>query len=119
MTQVYNPQWQRCMDVDAPLMRRMRADAFLPQHTGGGCFAWEHITDDGGWIWITEESGSGLGEWSDRNSAVWLVGRYSKDGEDWLTIGLVSLVEALRVADTMRAPRAGETASFNTLQDAN
>lgn len=108
MTQVHNPQWNHDMHVDTALMRRMQMDNFQTSHTGGGCFAWERPTDDGGWVWITEESGSALGAWKERNKRVWLIGRYSSDMDDWITVDSITLPEALRLADTLRAPKPEE-----------
>lgn len=113
---VYNPQWSRDMPIAAALLDKMRRNNFTPSHTGGGCFTWERMTDDGGYIWITDDSGISLGEWADRNKPRWLIGRYSADGDDWITVGGCSLNEALRLAyGRLRAPTEGENSSLNML----
>ena len=108
MATTYNPQWDRMMDVDTALMRRMQLAGFTVQHTGGGCMAWERATEDDGYIWITDGSGTGLGTWSARSKLDWLVGRYSKDG-DWINIeDSMTLFLALELANELRAPADGE-----------
>ena len=107
MAQVYNQQFGRMVQVDTPLMQRMARDNFTPQHTGGGCMTWERITDDDGYIWITDESGAGLGAWADRKGAGWIVGRYNSEG-DFIDVEGVTLAQALKLADTLRAPVDGE-----------
>ena len=108
MATTYNPQWDRTMHVDTALMNRMKRAGYEVQHTGGGCLAWERLTQDGGYIWITDLSGSGLGEWKDRNKPEWLLGRYGRD-DDWINIeDALTLSKALQISDTMRAPADGE-----------
>ncbi len=114
MANVYNPQWQRMMDVDAALMRRMRADNFQPQHTGGGCMSWERLTDDNGYIWITDQDGASLGAWADRNKRQWIIGRYNSEA-DFISLEHVTLFQALKHADSLRAPVADEQTIISAL----
>jgi hypothetical protein len=113
MTKVYNPQWGHMMDVDAPLMRRMRGQNFATMHTGGGCMAWQRPTDDEGYLLITYVDAV-LGSWSDRNDPQWLVGRYNDDG-DFICVNSMTLTQALRLADGLRAPVANEQTSVSAL----
>lgn len=111
MAQVFNPQWNSSMDVDDALMERMEQDNFMTCHTGGGCMAWERLTDDeDGSIMITDDAQ--LGSWDRRNQPVWMVGRYNADG-DFLCVGGCTLELALELADKMRAPVEGEGEVFD------
>jgi len=111
MSTVFNPQWNRMMEVDTDLMKRLSSNNFAPVHTGGGCMAWERATDDKGYIWITDSSGAELGTWSARYEAEWIIGRYNGAG-DFVCIYALTLTQALKLADTLRAPAEGESATF-------
>lgn len=103
---LYNPQWGAMARVDEPLHATMTAHHFEPQHTGGGCMAWQRVLDDGSFISICID-GCELGEWSDRDKAEWCLGRY--DGED---CGFVDCDEPLTLLDALslaeRLPKPGK-----------
>lgn len=101
MTSVYNPQWERQMEVDTELFDHMARDNFQPWHTGGGCFAWCRPAENNGFVLITWESD--LGMWTARESRDWSVGRYSSEGDSFGVNGC-TLQQALALADTLRAP---------------
>jgi hypothetical protein len=100
---VYNPQWGRNMDVSKRFHDHMASRFFAPSHTGGGCMAWERILDDGGWVWVTYNDS--LGSWEERDEAVWLVGRYSADGDSWITVQPSTLADALGAATRIPDPQ--------------
>lgn len=104
----YNPQWGCDAMADKPLVDLMASHNFDMWHTGGGCMAWGRWTDDKGYVWITDEGGTDLGTWARRGEGVWIVGRYSEDGEQWVCCNDdMTLAQALALADVMPKPEVG------------
>lgn len=109
---VFNPQWQRNMEVDDKLANYMQAHGYRPTHTGGGCMAWWNEEDDGFYTFITYIDVE-LGDWAHIDDPQWLVGRYCRDGEGfndgWNCYeGGVGLERAFEIARRLADPKAGE-----------
>lgn len=116
---VFNPQWQRNMEVDDKLARYMKAREYEPAHTGGGCFSWMNTEPKQGsrhfYTMITYIDVE-LGKWANREESNWLVGRYLYDeaeniygADGWVCYELPSTLErALEIARHLPDPKNGE-----------
>lgn len=103
MTLIYNPQWDRYMDIEAGLIELMAQHGFSTIHTGGGCMGWARPCEDGSHIAISLEST--LGTLEDAGKLEWSVGRYNADGDVWVQVETyVTLFDALRIAPLLPAP---------------
>jgi hypothetical protein len=101
-TQIYNPQWDKYMDVPLAFVAYMKANGFEPWHTGGGCMAWacDGLGDKAESFLLITVDGSSLGEWDKRDQALWNVGYYAggDDDDKWVCWNPnISLAEAIRI----------------------
>jgi hypothetical protein len=108
---VFNPQWQRHMDVDDKLATYMKAQGYEPCHTGGGCMAW--WKDEEGFYTMITYIDVELGDWAHIDDPQWLVGRYGRDTDGWndgwvCYEGGVKLEVAFEIARHLPDPKAGE-----------
>jgi hypothetical protein len=77
-------------------------DEYAPWHMGGGCMAWGRNLPSGGYVLICSENNDIT---SDPEAPVWLVGRFSEDGESWVsTEGGATLGEVLAWGNKMPEP---------------
>ena len=84
--------------------KRMLADGYSVQHTGGGCLAWERQFADGRYVYICDE-GNGLG---DEMGELYLCGLYDKDGDSIdvdAAQGLDKALDWAREAEAIEAPK--------------
>jgi hypothetical protein len=88
----------------------LRAANFEPQHTGGGCMAWQHNLDETGdaYVMITNED---LELDGDPAATDWCVGRYQ--GEGWIAVNDLTLDEALGLADLIPVPTDDQELSID------
>jgi hypothetical protein len=97
---VYNPQWDRYIDLEKEFHEFMSQAGYGVWHTGGGCMAWHKPLDKDRYLMITVDAS--LGFWASRDVKEWSVGLY--DESDALVssrwVGWkeeVTLDEALRI----------------------
>lgn len=86
---VYNPQWDRDMNIDEQLAETMKAAGYEPEHTGGGCMAWRRAEKD---LYSLITVDLGLGSWEERTEPVWEHGRY-RDDEEYATGDAETMLE--------------------------
>ena len=109
---IFNPQWNRDMDVSDQLATYMEKNGYEPWHTGGGCMAWRKDEDKKGdaYTMITFVDVE-LGNWKDRDDPQWIVGRYvwTEDDESWVCCddGL-TLARAVEVGGLLPKPDRDE-----------
>jgi hypothetical protein len=114
---IYNPQWNRDMDVDDQLVEFMHRAGFVEYHSGGGCMAW--INEEPEFYTLITVDEVELGTWAQRDDKVWQVGRYSEeDSGVFLFFNQnVTLQRALEVARRIPNPSEGQTTDL--IEDEN
>jgi hypothetical protein len=81
----------------------LRKAGFEPQHTGGGCMAWQKTLDDGTTLWI---SAGGAYLDADPDEPEWYAGRYADDGDGTIDVLELTLAKALELAAELPSPIA-------------
>lgn len=64
--------------------------------TGGGCMAWQLGDMYGDHVWVTDDSGCGVGE--DDADCTWLIGRLDAEGEEVDGAEAATFEEAIKIA---------------------
>lgn len=100
---IFNPMLSPCEQSAAD----PKDYGFIEVETGGGCVALDKIFDDGSYLRLTDDSGTGLPDPADWADA--LLGRYDSQGETVATISLRHLPPApgalsAELADDQLAP---------------